>query len=686
MPSNVHPRIAPLPRSALQRSLIAALLLLACALAAAQAPPDYPRIVEREGLIMKVHHPVVDRWPDYAFLEAWIPVEVAGPDADPWIGAVRARVETEIDLEARLVRLLGRAVVAVRFADPATPDAVRSLAADAVLGERQTVLLDEVLLALADDFEPPMPVNDGAGFNRRPPRIVVRDSPVRLLLIDEQPVRAPIPGTALEVVVNTNRDLFFHSGDKLWYLVDDGAWQTQSLLASGAWNTTTDLPADFQALAAGDRWPGVRAALPARRPAVEPPPLLVSLEATELIVIDGTPVLQPVPGTGGLAVVANTERDLFRLGERWYFLAAGRWFSAERLDGDWTAADELPDAFARIPPDHGRAHVRRSVPGTRESALAYLEATLPQARVVAADGAPGETVTYAGAPRFEPIEGTELERAVNTAFAVIRHNNAYYLNHEAAWYRAENPEGPWRATLVVPEEIYAIPPSDPLYPVTFVRPAGNQPRAGEARFTYTEGYNGMYTIGRRAVTGTGWSYSPWSGHAAGSPVYRGYPHTYGWPHYGAGRWGPWGYGPGAGYLPPRTVDIETEPRGVGGRPAEVSEQDPGVARRGYDYTTLAQQRSDDTRSPYLADDFFADPEGRVYRRSEEGWDRHGEAGWSTMAELERQYGVRNVEPQAPAPPQRQAYRQNQEDIERMERYYDRRAKSYHLHSQLYVRP
>lgn len=676
--------IAPFVRAALLAVLLLSLSRVAASTPA--EPPDYPRVVERNGMVMKVHHPVIDRWPDYSFLEVWIPVEVEAPDTGAWVGAVRARVETEVDLEARIVRLRGREVVAARFEDPNTPDAVRALAADGVLGDRQTVLLDEVLLALADDFEPPVPVNDGAGFNRRPPRIVVSDAPLKLLLIDEQPVRAPIEGTALEVVINTNQDLFFHTGERLWYVLNDGAWQTQSLLASGAWTTTTDLPSDFDALAAGDRWPAVRDALPPRAPAAEPLPLLVSLEATELIVIDGAPVLQAIPGAEGLAVVANTERDLFRHDERWYFLAAGRWFVARDLDGRWSAVEDLPTAFADIPPDHGRARVRRSVPGTLESALAWLEATLPQAQVVRAGSGPGENVTYAGAPRFEPIEGTEVERAVNSSLAVIRHNNAYYLNFEAAWYRAESPGGPWRVTLVVPEEIYAIPPSDPLYPVTFVRPAGNQPREGEARFIYTEGYNGMYTIGRRAVTGTGWSYSPWTGYAAGSPVYRGYPHTYGWPHYGIGPWGPWGYGPGAGYLPPRTVEFESEPRGVGGRPAAVAEQDPAVARRGYDYTTLTQQRSDDTLSPYLADDLFADPEGRVYRRSDDGWDRHGEEGWSTMAELERQYGVKQTEPAAPVERQRQAYRQNEADIERMERYYQRRARSYNLHSEVIVRP
>jgi len=89
---------------------------------------------------------------------------------------------------------------------------------------------------------------------------------------------------------------------------------------------------------------------------------------------------------------------------------------------------------------------------------------------------------------------------------------------------------------------------------------------------------------------------------------------------------------------------------------------------------------------YADDDLFADPQGQVYRRSEEGWSRHEESGWSTMAELERQYGVDSSGPSTlpPADRQRQAYRQNPDDAERMERYYDRRSKSYNSYMNIYV--
>ncbi len=668
--------------SILIRALVLALVLSVLTSAPADASDPWPRELSDPPYTLVVHHPVIDRWADYAVLEGWLPVEVRGDGGASWVGSVRARATTTIDLDRRLVSLDGQEVLEVRFSDPDTPAAVTGLARQAVQAGGRQVALDEVLAVLAEDFQPPAPAGADPGFNRAPPRIVVSETPVQLLLIDQEPVRAPIDGTELQVVVNTDWDLFFHVPAADWYVINQGVWQTQSLLASGNWRSVDELPGDFQSLAVGEDWERVRAALPPRVPDVAPPPFVVSLEPTELVVVDGAPRLQSVPDAGGLEVVANTGRDLFRLDGRWYLLASGRWFSAADLDGEWVTVDTLPPAFAAIPADHGRAHVRRSVPGTVEAAVAYIEATLPQASIVPAGAVPGREVVYVGEPQFEPIPNTRLERAVNTPFAVIRHNNFHYLAFEAAWYASASPLGPWRVTTTVPEEVFGIPPSDPLYFVTYLRPLGNQPGNDEARFSYTEGYNGRYTIGLRAVEGTGWRYDPWVGYPMGRPVYWGYPWTYGGPW---GAWGPPGYW--TGYQPLQRLEIEGPQRGVGSANAQAapSEQDPRLARRSYDYSTLEQQRTVDSAGlQRAAQDLYAAPDGTVYRREGDDWARHEDGEWDTMGDLQRQYGVASPATGAPVERQRQAYRQNQKDIERMDRYYERRANSYNMYSEVWV--
>jgi len=649
---------------------------------------DYPRVVSGDGMEVKIHHPVVDSWRDYAVLEAWVPVEITDQSTNQqWVGALRIKVNTKVRLEEQLVELSDASIIDTSFSDSMTPARAIDFARNSIRSQRQEVTLNELILSLADDFSPPQqrPVT---GFNRNPPRIVVSQRPASLLLIDQQPVKAPIIGTTLEQVVNTDWNLFYDTDSRSWFVINAGVWQTQSLLASGDWSIASNLPEDFSRLPDEQGWQVVQGALPPQIPATAPPALIVSLEPTELIVIDGEPRLQLIPGADGLMEVANSESALFQLEDTWYFLAAGRWFETASLDKGWAAVSELPGAFAKIPQDHGRAAVRESVPGTMEAALAYIAATLPQNSSVPMEATPSQEVVYVGAPRFEPISGTGVERAVNSPFAVIRHNNAYYLNFEAAWYRSDSPTGPWKPALVVPDAIFDIPPSDPLYYVTYVRPAGNQPQAGEARFTYSEGYNGMYTIGVNAVRGTGWAYQPWIGYPGGTPVYWSYPPTFGWGYPRGATWGSgyrnpyyyWG-----GYAPMQDITIRGQTRSLDGA-MSVAGQDPRLARPGYDYTTLAEQRLDDSRAAgYVADDLFADPQGRVYKRQDDGWSKHEDGNWSTMAELERQYGTASG-PQlgAPESPQRQAYKQNPDDIERMERYYDRRSRSYNSYMNIYV--
>ncbi len=73
------------------------------------------------------------------------------------------------------------------------------------------------------------------------------------------------------------------------------------------------------------------------------------------------------------------------------------------------------------------ADVRASVPGTVEAKTAALEALLPTRKSVAVGAAPDVNVTYGGEPKFEPIAGTQVSRAVNSGNDVILYDGTYYL-------------------------------------------------------------------------------------------------------------------------------------------------------------------------------------------------------------------------------------------------------------------
>jgi len=409
-------------------------------------------------------------------------------------------------------------------------------------------------LALLTGGAASSPLQTAAQLNFDPPRIVVSEQPTRLMLIDGAPVRLPIEGTRLEFVVNTDWTVFHDLASRSWFLLDGEHWLRNTMLSSGSWISTTDLPDDFQTLRLNSEWPQVAAALPPRMPSTPPLPVLISYEPTELVLIDGAMDWEAIADTG-LQFVTNTSSDLLRLDDRYYLLLAGRWFTTRDVKRMWYAVKDLPAPFASIPPDHERGRVLASVPGTEQAALAAAEASRTHTRLVEPEAGDAVAVPWFGEPQFVPIEGTVLSRGENTPYQVILHNNFYYLCHEGAWYRSSNPAGPWSPAREVPEAIYTIPATDPAYNVTFVRVGAFDESSGRMAYESSGGYYNRYYTGSSVVYGTGW-YHP--GYYSRSAYWR-YPYAYGYwgPHGPYGYYG-WPYGaPYQGYSHSETYRLNT---------------------------------------------------------------------------------------------------------------------------------
>src|SRR5262249_22320356 len=159
------------------------------------------------------------------------------------------------------------------------------------------------------------------------------------------------------------------------------------------------------------------------------------------------------------------------------------------------------------------------------------------------------TVQYDGEATFLPIEGTSMSYAKNTSAAVIKvSDNSYYCVEAGVWFKAASPQGPWVVADTVPAQIYDIPPSSPLYYVTYVKVYNSTPDL--VYVGYTPGYYGTVISANTmtVVYGTGWYYPPY----IGPTVWYGWPYTYG---VGAGfsystytGWS-FGFGYGYGYYP-----------------------------------------------------------------------------------------------------------------------------------------
>jgi len=581
-----------------------------------------------------------------------------------WIGSLSFEVDTAIHFDDRLVSLRNPRISDVKGDRGPAPGEVLELVRAAMKSRAENVSLDYLLRVLPDDFQIPGEAKAPPRLNLSPPRIVVSNKPEELLLIDGPPSLASIESTQLEFVVNTDWDIFHQKESDTWYILDQGSWLTNNMLSSGDWFNTTELPGDFLTLQYNSNWPQVSKALPARTPQQAAAPFIISYEPTELILVEGEAVIEEIPGTV-LRFVKNTSSDLFLFADRYYLLVSGRWFSTKNLKRKWAAVKKLPDVFARIPSDHDKSYVLSSVPGTREARLAIIEAAIPRVTEFSMSAGDGLEVPYAGEPSFVEIQGTDLRRAENTPFQVIMHNNFYYLCHDGAWYSSTRAQGPWKVATEVPEAIYTIPPTDPTYNVTFVRLDSFDDSSNKVAYSHTMGYRRTYSTGYSMVYGTGWNHPGLIlEDAHGYPSYWRYPHSYGYgawynPMYGGyGFRGHYGYGGRYGYgyygynysatyrVDKAEKDWEWD---LDGNKRQVNDYGPRnyvgsgryVMPDGSPYKGENTKGSAQVVAPVSSHDgasnLYTDPEGRVFRKTAEGWQQYRDGNWSHLDRRDQEY-------------------------------------------------
>lgn len=641
--------------------------------------PGWPRSYTTDkGAEIVLYQPQITDWADFTELTALVATEYKpNKDAKPIFGVIGMTGQTVADRDT------GEVVVSEIKATEVNFSALdRSQIADLALEVGKLIptgtvtLTEERLTASLADYER---MNDVKDLKSDPPPILVSKTAAILVQTDGKEVLAPVKGAeGLSFVVNTNWDLFKVDADGSYYLRDEKSWLTAKDLA-GEWQPVTGLPDQLSKLPDDENWKDARAAMPPAAPADGIVPKVVYADKpAELIQFDGEPALEPVPGTG-LEWASNSESDVFfrKADGNWYVLLSGRWFSSASLDGPWTfATPNLPDDFQNIPDDAPYYAVRASVPGTSENAEARLKASIPQTARVSIDGSVKVEVAYSGDPKFEPIEGTSLAYAVNTNEQVIQVGSKYFVLKDGIWFIGDTPTGPFVVATTVPDEIYKIPPSSPVYNATYVRVYRTETDA--VWFGYTMGYLGAYLAWDALVYGTGWDYIDyWDDHwHDGYWPYYPRPVTYGVgafynPVRGTfGRYG-YAYGPyrgiagGAAYNPRTGTYIRGGAvAGPAGERGFIAAYNPrtgnaAVARGGHnvygswgtagvkhgsDWARIhggetaggegARWRTSDGNHGFAAQgksgDIYAGRDGNVYRRDDGQWQKHTDGGWSPV--------------------------------------------------------
>jgi hypothetical protein len=390
-----------------------------------------------------LYQPQVESWKEYRLLRARMAVAFRRTEASlPVLGAVVLEGDTATSGETGQVRISNIRIVEGRFPALSPADSDRLLEGlRARMTKEDVVVSLERITAYLEQAETTL---TPAPLKPDPPRILVSTRPAVLVVLDGPLVWAPVPGTDLAYALNTNWDLL-RDGTTSYYLRHEQSWLTAAA-HTGPWAPAATLPAGFQRIPAGDpSWDDVRKAVPGQplTPAAAPR-VFVSETPAELILLEGEPKLEAIPGTS-LSWVTNTESDLFRSSadQRYYYLVAGRWFRAGSLDGPWSfATTDLPADFRRIPPGHPRSDVLALVPGTRQAQEAVIQGHIAQTARVERKKVQAPTVSYQGPPEWKPIEGSTLAYAANSPYDVLKAGDLLLPVLPGGVVRLQEPAGP----------------------------------------------------------------------------------------------------------------------------------------------------------------------------------------------------------------------------------------------------
>lgn len=519
-----------------------ALVFAVAAPAGAVTATSWPRTYQQGGTKVVVYQPQIKDWPNYTVLNGVAALAVTrSGSSTPIFGTATFTTYTSANFDEGTVQLTDTRITATHW--PNVSAAISSQLDQDVRGAIQlknnTVPLASVLTSLNASKALPK----STPVRNEPPTIFTSQKRAILVVFDRDPIMAPIEGTDLKFAANTNWAVILDPASSRYYLLDGDHW-ISSATFKGPWAPAT-APASFQKIPDTQNWTEVRKNLDAPAPsAAAMPTVFVSTTPADLIAIQGAPKLVPIPPTQ-LKYVENTESDLFSYQptQNWYVLLSGRWFRAASLNGPWTyAGNALPADFKKIPLNSPRGRVLVSVPGTPASQYAGAAAQAPQIASVDPKNATLNVSYGPGQPQFEAIPGTSLQYAVNTPFDVIKVSDSeFYACESGIWFTASTPTGPWSVARYVPQAIYDIPPSSPLYQDTFVRiynangtvqtaipaatpsPSSNEGEEAAALLVgFTAGYLGAYWANGAWMYGTGWYYPGWySGYA-----YYPYPATW----------------------------------------------------------------------------------------------------------------------------------------------------------------
>jgi hypothetical protein len=517
------------------KTRVAVWLILCISICASKVKAQWPMdLTSPKGAFITIYQPQLESFEGNKLKgRAAFSVKEKSTD-EPLFGVIWFTASMETDRDTRMASLVSIIIDNIKLPDVTDESKISKLKAlleEEIPKWELTASMEEITASIENEQQ----TSGTEELKNDPPKIIYKEQATTLIFIDGEPKIEKDDKLNMNRVINTAFLIVQNPDDKKYYLYGGTYWYVSGQVKEG-WAAATNLPKTISSLDSQikkqEKESGKK---PAEKPA-NPPALVVSTVPSELIQSDGKASFANIDGTN-LLYVSNSEDNIFKSvdDQAYYVLISGRWYSSPALDGSWKyiSADKLPADFAKIPVGSEKDNVLSSVPGTDAAKDAVMDAQIPQTAKVDRQKATC-TVEYNGEPKFEKIDGTSLELAMNTSSTVLRSGKKYYCVENGVWFVADNAKGPWKVSDERPEDVEDIPASSSAYNTKYVYVYESTPEV--VYVGYTPGYMGCYVYGPTVVYGTGYYYSPWYG-----PYYYPRPVTYGFSmHYNP--WCGWSMG------------------------------------------------------------------------------------------------------------------------------------------------
>jgi hypothetical protein len=189
------------------------------------------------------------------------------------------------------------------------------------------------------------------------PMIYTSFTPAELLQSQGEPQFAPVEGTQLLYVTNSENDIFVDTTSQQRYVLISGRWFRSDSMY-GSWAFADQLPADFARIPVTHAKASVLASVPGTPQAKEalianeiPQTATITRSAAKLTVVyDGQPQFRKIESTR-LAYAVNTQTPVIKVeANRYYAVQNGVWFVATTPNGTWIVASSVPSVIYTIPP------------------------------------------------------------------------------------------------------------------------------------------------------------------------------------------------------------------------------------------------------------------------------------------------------------------------------------------------